>query len=142
MRAHLDPVSRSGFTLIELMVTCAIIGIATSIALPKIGAVRDQLTLDAAAQELMHQLELARSEAIKRNQPLSLHRLSGTTYQVGTLAPRALPGRATFVSGTTDSVRFASFGPPTTGAASFQLQIGSRVKTVRVNAAGYPSYDP
>ena len=68
--------------------------------------------------------------------------MSSTTYQVGTLAPRALPGRATFVSGTTDSVRFASFGPPTTGAASFQLQIGSRVKTVRVNAAGYPSYDP
>ena len=132
--------NRAGMTLIEIMVAVSLLAMASSIAIPRVTAVRNQLTLDAAAQELTHQLHLARSEAIKRNTPVSFHKLDNKTFNVGTLSHRKLPGSVVFGSTAPDSVRYASFGPPTSGAAVIPLQIGTLTKNVRVNAAGYASY--
>lgn len=127
-------------TLVELMVAVSVLAIGTSVAIPRITAIRDKLSLEAAAQELVHQLNLARSEAIRRNQPTSFYKRSEKTFQIGTLTARALPGHVTFAAGAPDSVRYASFGPPVTGAATITLQVGTSTRTVRVNAAGYASF--
>jgi prepilin-type N-terminal cleavage/methylation domain-containing protein len=140
MLSRTRPASRAGMTLIEIMVAVSLIAMMSSLAIPKITAVRDQLSLEAAAQELVHQLHLARSEAIKRNQPTSFYKINDSTFNVGTLSHHTLPGDVVFASTAPDSVRYASFGPPVTGAATIPIQIGSRTKTVRVNAAGYASY--
>ena len=140
MRDRLVPARRTGMTLVEIMVAVSVLAVGTSIAIPRITAIRDQLSLDAAAQEVVHQLNLTRSEAIKRNQATSFYRRSASVFQVGTLPARALPGSVTFAAGAPDSVRYASFGPPATGAVTIPLQVGTRVRLVRVNAAGYASY--
>lgn len=140
MRPRSSIARRAGMTLVEIMVAVSVLAVGTSIAIPRITAIRDQLSLEAAAGELVHQLNLARSEAIKRNQPTSFYRRTPKTFQVGTLTVRALPGHVTFASGAPDSVRYASFGPPATGAVVIPLQVGTRIKVVRVNAAGYASY--
>ena len=140
MRNRSHKTRRAGMTLIEIMVAVSLLAVGTSIAVPRITAIRDQLTLEAAAQELVHQLNLARSEAIRRNQATSFYKRSTNTFQVGTLTTRALPPRVTFAENAPDSVRYASFGPPATGAATVTLQIGTRTKAVRVNAAGYAGF--
>jgi prepilin-type N-terminal cleavage/methylation domain-containing protein len=140
MRHRTPSARRAGMTLVELMVAVSVLAVGTSIAIPRITSIRDQLTLEAAAQELVHQLNLTRSEAIKRNQPTSFYRRSASTFQVGTLTARALPGHVTFASGAPDSVRYASFGPPVTGAVTIPLQVGARTRVVRINAAGYASF--
>jgi len=127
-------------TLMEVLLVLSIIGIVMAIALPRIVAIRNALTLDAAAQEVVAQLNLSRSEAIRRNVAVSFVKISASQFRVGTLTQRDLPGGVTFGTSTPDSVRFASFGPPSTGAATLALQIGSRTRNVRVNAAGYASY--
>ena len=140
MRNRPSAARRAGMTLVEIMVAVSVLAVGTSIAIPRITAIRDQLSLESAAQELVHQLNLARSEAIKRNQPTSFYKRSANTFQVGTLTTRALPAQVSFATGAPDSVRYASFGPPVTGAVTIPLQVGTRTKTVRVNAAGYASF--
>lgn len=63
----LNPRSRSGFTLIELAVTVAVIGIIAMIAIPSMRALVNANRLSGSAGELTAALQVARSEAIRRN---------------------------------------------------------------------------
>uniref|UniRef100_UPI004048A75F GspH/FimT family pseudopilin n=1 Tax=Shewanella baltica TaxID=62322 RepID=UPI004048A75F len=61
-----------GFTLVELMVTVAIISILGSLALPSYRDVMAREQLTAAANELVSSYKFARSEAIKRSTSITL----------------------------------------------------------------------
>jgi type IV fimbrial biogenesis protein FimT len=124
-----------GFTLIELLITVAMIGILTAITLPRIVELSRRVQLDGAAQQLLGDLERSRTEAIKKNQPITLKKTSASNYTITGIGDRTLSG-ATFSSGA-DSIRFAPFGPPTTGAATFVLTANGRTKTIAVNGAGH-----
>ena len=63
-----------GFTLIELMVVVALIAITLSFAVPSFQGFLDRARTDAAAAELAGLLSLARSEAIRRNAPVTICR--------------------------------------------------------------------
>lgn len=61
------PKWQPGFTLLELMVTLAVLGIIAAIAFPSMSTLINNNRLAAATSELAAGLQLARSEAIRRN---------------------------------------------------------------------------
>jgi len=68
-----------GFTLIELIVTIAIAGIMMSIAIPSFTQTIRNSRLTTNINQLVTSLNLARSEAIKRGQPVTVLRTGGGT---------------------------------------------------------------
>lgn len=64
--------SKNGFTLIEMMVTIAIVGIFASIALPSFSSLIKSNRISTGTNELVSNLLLAKSEALKRSQTVSL----------------------------------------------------------------------
>ena len=56
-----------GFTLVELMVTVAVIAILAVVATPSMSAMLNNSRVTAQAEEMVSSLQLARSEAVRRN---------------------------------------------------------------------------
>lgn len=59
-----------GFTLVELVVTIALLAILTTLAIPSFSEVLRQWRRDSATRELLTSLQLARSEAIKTSRQM------------------------------------------------------------------------
>lgn len=66
-----------GFTLVELMVTVAIVALLASLAIPSFAPAIQKQRLKNAAQELQGQLYLAKAEAIKTGQRVYLSAQAG-----------------------------------------------------------------
>ncbi len=62
----------SGFTLVELMITMAIVGILLTVGVPSLKTFMQSNQLIAASNELVSALHVARSEAIKLNSRVSI----------------------------------------------------------------------
>lgn len=63
---------QTGFTLVECIITIAIAAVALSFAIPSfISTIQNNYAI-TLSQELINALQLARSEAIKRNSPVSV----------------------------------------------------------------------
>lgn len=75
---------QSGFTLIELMVVLAVLGVLTALALPSYSEIVERRKLNAAGENLFADLMYAKTEAIKRNLPIRLTFTgTGTTWCYG-----------------------------------------------------------
>lgn len=61
---------QSGFTLVEVMVTVILIAILASLAAPSFQSTIARFRVRTAAESLMSGLQLARTEALRRNQPV------------------------------------------------------------------------
>lgn len=64
--------AQAGFTILELMVVVAIVGILMAVAVPAMGNFIRNGRITAAANDVMAALHFTRSEAIKRRQPVTL----------------------------------------------------------------------
>lgn len=67
----------SGFTLVEMVITVAVLAILTAIAIPNYQRFVIESRMTAQANELITALHLARSEAVKRNAPVSVSAKDG-----------------------------------------------------------------
>lgn len=79
------PASRStrGFTLLELVVVLAVLGIMVSIAIPSFAYLASSTKMKTATSDLHLALLKARSEAVKRNQAVTITPKSGSDWKSG-----------------------------------------------------------
>jgi prepilin-type N-terminal cleavage/methylation domain-containing protein len=128
--------TRRGLTLIELMLVVTIMGLMMGIVAPRFSYMRVRWLVESASQQLVRDLNHARTEAVKRNDMVWLAKTGGSGYAMRYIGTRALPGGVTFTAGP-DTVKFAAFGPAITGAATFQLTLGDVARSVTVSASGF-----
>jgi Tfp pilus assembly protein FimT len=126
------------------VIVIVVAGLLLGIAIPRFATVRQSLQVDAAAHKLAGDLRRAQVEAIKRNRSIELFVNGASTYIIRSVAPptplvtyytAAVEENVTVNTGAT-SIRMRSFGPPSTGAATFIVQRGNTQKSVTVSAAG------
>jgi type IV fimbrial biogenesis protein FimT len=66
------PRKKNGFTLMELMMTLAVVGVILAIAIPNFRDFLLNSRMTGAANDLLGGIQLARSEAIKRQVPVAI----------------------------------------------------------------------
>lgn len=66
-----------GFTILELMVVIAVAGILAAFAVPNFGEMMKNNCLVTKTNSMISSLQFARSEAVKRNNSVSLNALNG-----------------------------------------------------------------
>ncbi len=95
-----------GFTLIELMVTVAVLGILAAVAAPAMISFVNANRLNGTTGEMTASLQLARSEAIRRNARVTVcSSANGTTCSGSTDWDRWIVIGRDNVSGDTDVIR-------------------------------------
>lgn len=77
----------AGFTVIELMVSIAIVAILAGIAVPAFNGLIAQQRVKAAVVDLHTSLLQVRAEAVKRNQTLRIRPTTGGAWSQGWLVP-------------------------------------------------------
>jgi type IV fimbrial biogenesis protein FimT len=73
------PARSAGFTLLEIMITIGIAGILLAIAVPSFRSLTYSNRIIAQATDMVGAMNIARSEAIKRNGTISFCRVSTAT---------------------------------------------------------------
>lgn len=115
----------SGFTLIELMVTLAVAAVLMAIAIPSFTSIINSSRLTSTANELVSSLQLARSEALRRNTRVRVCRsVNGTSCAAAGNWDRWI----TIVVSNNEVLRDASIKPP--------LQVTSGTAQITVHADG------
>ena len=134
------PINSLGFTLVELMVTVAIVGILAAIGAPSFKDMLNQTRASSLANELAASLNLARSEAIKRGTRVSVCKSANITDSSPICSTTAnwQDGWLVFVDKSTSGTFDGTDTPLKVG----QPSNSSAVITLNINSDNYISYLP
>ena len=114
-----------GFTLLELMVTVAVLAILIAIAVPSFASLMNSNRLAAQSNELIAAMQLARSEAIRRNSPVMLCPSDDAQTCAGA---GAWNGWIVMVDATDEVLRAGTSKPP--------VEVSSAISEVRYGGDG------
>ena len=78
LRIQRHPGRRSGFTLIELMVTLSVAGVLLAIGVPSLSRLIASNRISTQTNEFVGALNVARSEAVRRSQGVAIRSSAGT----------------------------------------------------------------
>lgn len=70
-------VHRCGFSLVEMLVVMAVLGVLSALAAPSFAGLIERYRIDAVHDELLASLQLARVEAIRQGVPIVMERQTG-----------------------------------------------------------------
>lgn len=150
--------TRSGFTLMELAVVVAVMGLLIGVALPRIRVVKDTYDVIEASEQVAGDLRWARVEARRRNRAvffrpvangrtytMDLMNITSTTKTQGgkttttvdttytTLTSRSFPNNTRLLNANSATVQFNPFGPArvnaTTAPALTTLSVSGAAQT-------------
>lgn len=133
LRTTRCPPADAGFTLIELMVTIALIVIIMSVAAPSFSAFQRNAELTSSANTILSSLSAARAEAMKRGRNVSVVPQDGSHWTSGWVV---------FVdddaSGTLNGTESALATEPATAASLTIETVPAGLTYLMFNGSGYP----
>lgn len=139
--------TQSGFTLAELLVVVVIAGILAVIASPSFQSITQSQRAKSASFDLLSSLNLARSEAIKRNADVTITPVSGNWQDGWDISASGVPAIRTqhaikgiVITGGPASVVYAKTGRA--AAASFQIDVSAtataNARCIKIDLSGMP----
>jgi prepilin-type N-terminal cleavage/methylation domain-containing protein len=151
INAYMKNMKRThGLTMIELMVTVAVISVVVAIGLPRLGGISQSNRVTTSINALSSDMSLARSEAVTRNTSVTISSNSaGTNWEAGWVIQTAagvtirngppLPPNI-LLTGTANTVTFLSDGTQTSGGQTFNACKSGDTTThgrmIQINTAG------
>lgn len=106
-----------GVTLLEVMISLAVLGILLLIGVPQFGAWLQNQQLRAASEAALSGLQTARGEAIRRNLSVQVAFGPGTGWTVKEVTSGTVIQTRVHQEGSPNAALLAVNGPPTTAAA-------------------------
>jgi len=129
--------NKKGFTLTELLIAVALIGILSGVAVTSIKANLPQYYLSGAARQVMTDMMLARMKAVSNNAARSVT-FSSTGYTTGGVTTNITSQYKGVALSSTGGITFTPMGTTSTGSATITLtgSPGLSPKYVDVSAVG------
>ena len=95
---------QAGVTIIELLIGIALLGVLVGMGVPTFRSWLQNSQIRTAADRVINGVQLARSEAIRRNKPVEFDLRTGANWSVVLVSPRTTLQEAKGNSGTKNAV--------------------------------------